>query len=98
MNEWAMSLDREKRELLNTSRRAGEKFFLTDATFGAVAQLVECRVRNAEVRGSTPLGSTIFPHKPLCFLFSFCYRIFLVLSCLCLRPLNHTSLETEAVS
>ena len=29
---------------------------------GVVAQLVERSVRNAEVRGSTPLGSTIFPH------------------------------------
>ena len=27
---------------------------------GAVAQLGERRVRNAKVRGSTPLGSTIF--------------------------------------
>jgi hypothetical protein len=32
---------------------------LTSTKFGAVAQLGERCVRNAEVRGSTPLGSTI---------------------------------------
>ena len=36
---------------------------MVDADCGAVAQLGERRVRNAEVRGSTPLSSTT-PNKP----------------------------------
>jgi hypothetical protein len=47
---------------------------------GVVAQLVERLVRNEEVRGSTPLGSTTF-----IFITSFCYPLFASWALNCLR-------------